>query len=205
MARQIALFEAPLTTRGVADIVKAEGVAGLPSATRLADDAHYQEVVCRSALNRTKGMPFRWTLNPYRGCTHACQYCFARRYQTQLEMGAGDQFSSFIFVKRNVAEQLARELRAPVVDAGTRGRGDGDRSLPADRRPVPPDARVPRASRRRQHADRSGHQGADGRARYGHPGEDVAAWTGDGVRQRADGRCRHGNASSPAPRRRCSA
>ena len=110
MTRQIALFEAPLTTRGVADIVRAEGVAGLPSATRLADDAHYQEVVCRSALNRTRGMPFRWTLNPYRGCTHACQYCFARRYQTQMELGAGEQFSSYIFVKRNVADRLAREL-----------------------------------------------------------------------------------------------
>jgi DNA repair photolyase len=110
MSQQLALFGDPLTTRAVAAIVKAEGVAGLPSATRLADDAHYQEVVCRSALNRTKGMPFAWTLNPYRGCTHACQYCFARRYQTQLEMGAGDQFSSYIFVKRNVADVLAREL-----------------------------------------------------------------------------------------------
>jgi DNA repair photolyase len=113
MPRQIALFEQPLTTRTVAAIVKTSGVEGLPSATRLADDAHYQEVVCRSALNRTKGMPFRWTLNPYRGCTHACQYCFARRYQTQLEMGAGDQFSSYIFVKQNVAEVLARELARP--------------------------------------------------------------------------------------------
>jgi DNA repair photolyase len=58
-------------------------------------------------------MPFKWTLNPYRGCTHACEYCFARRYQTQLEMGAGDQFSSYIFVKRNIADQLARELARP--------------------------------------------------------------------------------------------
>ena len=109
--RQIALFEEPLTTRAVADIVKTAGVRGLPSAPRLADDAHYQEVVCRSALNRTSGMPFRWTLNPYRGCTHACQYCFARRYQAQLELGPGDQFSSYIFVKGNIADVLARELR----------------------------------------------------------------------------------------------
>ena len=57
MTRQIALFAAPLTTRGVADIVKSAGVAGLPSATRLADDAHYQEVVCRSA---------GWVLEPKR-------------------------------------------------------------------------------------------------------------------------------------------
>lgn len=111
MSRQIALFEEPLTTRAVAAIVKTAGVAGLPSAARRADDAHYQDVVCRSALNRTSGMAFRWTLNPYRGCTHACQYCFARRYQTQLELGAGDEFSSYIFVKRNIADVLARELR----------------------------------------------------------------------------------------------
>lgn len=113
MTTQLALFEQDLTTRGIADLVRARGVQALPSAERRADDAHYQEVVCRSALNRTVGMPFRWTLNPYRGCTHACQYCFARRYQTQLEMGAGDQFSTYIFVKRNVAEVLARELTRP--------------------------------------------------------------------------------------------
>ncbi len=113
MSRQIPLFEEPLTTRGVAAIVKAAGVEGLPSAERRADSAHYQEVVCRSALNPVKGMPFRWTLNPYRGCTHACEYCYARRYQSQMEMGAGDQFSGYIFVKRNVADVLARELRKP--------------------------------------------------------------------------------------------
>ncbi|MCC6162152.1 MAG: radical SAM protein [Acidobacteria bacterium] len=113
MPRQMPLFEEPLTTRGVAAIVRIAGVEGLPSAERRADNAHYQEVVCRSALNRVKGMAFRWTLNPYRGCTHACEYCYARRYQSQLEMGAGDEFSSYIFVKRNVADVLARQLHAP--------------------------------------------------------------------------------------------
>lgn len=113
MPAQLALFGSPLTTRAVADLVRAAGVEALPAAVRRADDAHYQEVDCRSALNRTKGMPFKWTLNPYRGCTHACEYCFARRYQTQLEMGTGDQFSRYIFVKHNVATVLARELRRP--------------------------------------------------------------------------------------------
>jgi DNA repair photolyase len=58
-------------------------------------------------------MPFEWTLNPYRGCTHACQYCFARRYQTQLELGAGDEFSSLIFIKTNFVDVLTRELDHP--------------------------------------------------------------------------------------------
>ena len=58
-------------------------------------------------------MPFGWTLNPYRGCTHGCHYCFARRYQTQFDLGPGDEFSSLIFVKVNFAEVLARELDKP--------------------------------------------------------------------------------------------
>ena len=58
-------------------------------------------------------MPFKWTLNPYRGCTHACHYCFARRYHAQFEMGAGDDFASVILVKSNFPEVLARELARP--------------------------------------------------------------------------------------------
>ena len=58
-------------------------------------------------------MPFQWTLNPYRGCTHACHYCFARRYQTQFALGPDDEFSSLIFVKVNFPEVLRRELEKP--------------------------------------------------------------------------------------------
>jgi len=60
------------TTRDVADAVRRGGTAALTEADRRADAARYQEVSCRSALNRVKGMPFEWTLNPYRGCTHGC-------------------------------------------------------------------------------------------------------------------------------------
>jgi DNA repair photolyase len=102
-----------LTTRDVARVVKNSGSEGLTEAERRADAARYQEIRCRSALNRVKGMPFEWTLNPYRGCTHACHYCFARRYQTQLELGSGDDFSSLIFVKTNFVEILRRELDHP--------------------------------------------------------------------------------------------
>jgi DNA repair photolyase len=70
-------------------------------------------VTCRSALNRVKGMPFDWTLNPYRGCTHGCHYCFARRYHTQFELGVGDEFSSVILVKTNFADVLRQELDRP--------------------------------------------------------------------------------------------
>ena len=81
--------------------------------SRRADAATYQEVTCRSALNPVKGMPFSWTLNPYRGCTHACHYCYARRYHTQFELGADDEFASIIFVKTNFVEVLRRELQKP--------------------------------------------------------------------------------------------
>ena len=101
------------TTRQIADLMKQGGTDALPDAQERADHARYQEVICRSALNAVEGMPFRWTLNPYRGCTHGCHYCFARRYQTQLELDAGDEFSTLIFVKTNFVEVLRRELDHP--------------------------------------------------------------------------------------------
>jgi DNA repair photolyase len=98
------------TLRDVADAVREAGIEGLPDARRRADEARYQEVRVKSALARATGMPFKWALNPYRGCTHACEYCYARKYQRYLELGAGDDFSSMIFVKINLPEALRREL-----------------------------------------------------------------------------------------------
>lgn len=103
----------PPTTKMIALQVRDHGVESLDEAQRRADQARYQEVTCRSALNPVKGMPFNWTLNPYRGCTHGCHYCFARRYQTQFELGPGDEFSSLIFVKTNFPDVLRRELDRP--------------------------------------------------------------------------------------------
>jgi DNA repair photolyase len=116
VSEQPLLFElgkrAP-TTRAIALQIREHGEAALHEAQRRADAAQYQEVTCRSALNPVKGMPFNWTLNPYRGCTHGCHYCFARRYQTQFELGPDDHFSSIIFVKINLVEVLRRELDKP--------------------------------------------------------------------------------------------
>jgi DNA repair photolyase len=102
------------TTRDVANQVKEHGAeAGLPDAAHRADGASYQEVTCKSALNPVKGMPFKWTLNPYRGCTHGCHYCFARRYHVQFELDSSDAFSSIILVKRNFVDVLKKELDRP--------------------------------------------------------------------------------------------
>jgi len=103
----------PPTTKMIALQVREHGPESLDEAQRRADEARYQEITCRSALNPVKGMPFAWTLNPYRGCTHGCHYCFARRYQTQFELGPGDEFSSLIFVKVNFPDVLRRELDKP--------------------------------------------------------------------------------------------
>jgi len=101
------------TTRQIADAVKAGGADALTEATKRADAARYQEVICRSALNPVKGMPFSWTLNPYRGCTHGCHYCYARRYHAQFELGADDEFASVILVKTNFVAVLRKELAKP--------------------------------------------------------------------------------------------
>ena len=101
------------TTRQIADRVREAGASALDEATLRADAAKYQEVRCRSALNPVRGMPFDWTLNPYRGCTHGCHYCYARRYQTQFELNSDDQFASIIFVKTNFVDVLRKELARP--------------------------------------------------------------------------------------------
>jgi DNA repair photolyase len=101
------------TTRDIAVTVKAGGAGALTGAELRADQAKYQEVTCRSALNRVRGMPFNWTLNPYRGCTHGCHYCFARRYHVQFEMNADDEFATLVLVKHNIVEVLAREVDRP--------------------------------------------------------------------------------------------
>ena len=117
MATEPLLFDlgrAP-TTRDIAQLVKQGGVEALKDARRRGDTATYQEIRCRSALNRVKGKAYmQWSLNPYRGCTHGCHYCFARRYHAHLELDGGDQFASVIFVKTNFVEVLRRELDRPA-------------------------------------------------------------------------------------------
>jgi DNA repair photolyase len=72
--------------------------------------AHYEEVECKTALTRVRGMAFRWSINPYRGCTHGCHYCFARSTHFYYDLDADAEFSSIIFVKQNIAEVLRLEL-----------------------------------------------------------------------------------------------
>lgn len=76
----------------------------------------FHEIRARSVLNRVPGasrMPFEWTVNPYRGCTHACVYCFARKTHSHLDLDTGIGFDSQIVVKVNAPEVLRRQLASP--------------------------------------------------------------------------------------------
>jgi DNA repair photolyase len=73
----------------------------------------FYEIRAKSIINRVPGssyLPFEWTINPYRGCGHACRYCFARSTHTYLDLDAGNDFDSRVVVKVNAGELLRREL-----------------------------------------------------------------------------------------------
>lgn len=76
----------------------------------------FHEIRARSILNRVPGasrMPFEWTVNPYRGCTHACVYCFARKTHSYLDLDTGTGFDTQIVVKVNAPDVLRRQLASP--------------------------------------------------------------------------------------------
>jgi DNA repair photolyase len=80
-------------------------------------ETRFYEVRARSVLNRVperSRMPFRWTVNPYRGCSHACIYCFARPTHKYLDFNAGRDFEKEIVVKVNAPEVLRAELARPA-------------------------------------------------------------------------------------------
>src|SRR3954449_9803421 len=79
-------------------------------------DVRFYEVQARSVVNRVpkaSRMPFRWTINPYRGCTHACKFCFARPTHTYLDFNADRDFEREIVVKVNAPEVARAELMRP--------------------------------------------------------------------------------------------
>jgi len=74
----------------------------------------FHEVLCKSALNKVPNssmLPFQYTVNGYRGCSHACRYCFARPTHEYLDLDPGADFDTQVVVKTNVGDVLRRELR----------------------------------------------------------------------------------------------
>ncbi|GAB3144192.1 Rv2578c family radical SAM protein [Micromonospora sonneratiae] len=81
----------------------------------------FYEVQAKSIINRVPGtsrVPFQWTINPYRGCSHACVYCFARNTHTYLDLDPGRDFDSKVIVKVNAGQLIRRELAAPKWRGG---------------------------------------------------------------------------------------
>ena len=78
---------------------------------------HYRELQARTLLNRCDSprMPFRWTVNPYRGCAMGCRYCYAAYTHEFMGMATPEEFHSTVYVKRGhearTAEDLARLVR----------------------------------------------------------------------------------------------
>jgi len=73
----------------------------------------FHEILCKSALNKVPNgamLPFNYTVNGYRGCSHACRYCFARPTHEYLDLDSGADFDTQVVVKTNVADVLRREL-----------------------------------------------------------------------------------------------
>jgi DNA repair photolyase len=85
--------------------------------------------------NDSPDVPFRFSINPYRGCSHGCSYCFARPTHEFLGLNAGLDFETKVFVKEK-APELFRDFLArdawqpePIVMSGVT-----DCYQPAERR-----------------------------------------------------------------------
>src|SRR5437588_9990156 len=74
----------------------------------------------RSILSRNESpdLAFRWSVNPYRGCFHACAYCYARSSHEYLGFGAGTDFESKLIVKREAAVLLREAILKPSWQGG---------------------------------------------------------------------------------------
>ena len=90
-------------------------------------------VNARTIVNRVPAssrMPFGYTINAYRGCSHACTYCFARPTHTYLGLGIGEDFERKIVVKVNAVERLRRRVAVTSMEGRPHCNGDEHRSLP---------------------------------------------------------------------------
>jgi len=76
--------------------------------------AEYRIEPCSAALNRVRGMPFAWSLNPYTGCAHRCTFCYVRHFERRADRPSDERYGRSIRVKPNVADVLRRELARPA-------------------------------------------------------------------------------------------
>jgi DNA repair photolyase len=116
------------------------GIARLASQGESLREGHnveYFTLPAKSLLNRCvskRGVPFEWTINPYRGCEFGCKYCYARYTHEFMEMRDGDEFEQKIYVKQHTAELLRQELRQVKPDESIAIGAATDPYQPAERR-----------------------------------------------------------------------
>jgi DNA repair photolyase len=116
------------------------GIARLASEGESLREGHnieYFTLPARSLLNRCvsrRGLPFTWTINPYRGCEFACKYCYARYTHEFMEMRDGTEFEQKIYVKQHTAELLRHDLHRVKPGEGIALGTATDPYQPAERR-----------------------------------------------------------------------
>lgn len=116
------------------------GIARLAAQGESIREGHkveYFTLPVRSLLNRCvskRGVPFSWTINPYRGCEFGCKYCYARYTHEFMEMRDGIAFEQKIFVKQHAVDLLRQELRQVKLDESIAIGSATDPYQPAERR-----------------------------------------------------------------------
>jgi len=116
------------------------GIARLASQAETLREGHQVEYFTlpnKSLLNRcvsNRAMPFKWTINPYRGCEFGCRYCYARYTHEFMELRDGMEFEQKIYVKQQAAVLLRHELRRVKADEAIALGTATDPYQPAERR-----------------------------------------------------------------------
>jgi len=122
----------PANTPGLVGIAKLAAESEVLESKRV---VQYFEIQSKSLLNRTRpGMPFEWSLNPYRGCEFGCQYCYARYTHEFMELRESVEFEDKIYAKSGIAEILRRELKRMDGRGGIAIGTATDPYQPAERR-----------------------------------------------------------------------
>ena len=122
----------PTNTPGLVGIAKLAAESEVLESKRV---VRYFEIQSKSLLNRTRpGMPFEWSLNPYRGCEFGCQYCYARYTHEFMELRESVEFEDKIYAKSGIAQILRRELKRMDGRGGIAIGTATDPYQPAERR-----------------------------------------------------------------------
>jgi len=95
-----------------------KGIARLAAEASGAGEGHlieFRTLPVRSLMNKVvsrRSLPFKWSINPYRGCEFGCRYCYARYTHEFMELRDPADFEHKIYLKQSAAWLLRQELRS---------------------------------------------------------------------------------------------